>query len=267
MHEIEKIEKNISELEFSSMFRITDNYNAYLDIQSGSGGIDAQDWARILLRLYFKWGISHNFFPKIIESTSGDIAGIKSATIYFSGNYAYGWLKTETGIHRLVRKSPFNSLNRRHTSFASIFVSPDISQNKKLYVNINLSDLRIDTYRSKGAGGQHVNRTDSAVRITHLPTNTVVQCQNNRSQHQNKSQALKQLQSKLYAILLQKKSKEKENIEKSKLDICWGNQIRSYILDQSRVKDLKTGIETKDVQSVLNGNIDQFIKASLKEKL
>ena len=242
-----------------------DASDCYLDIQSGSGGTEAQDWANMLLRMYLRWGEEHGFKTDLIEVSDGDVAGIKSATIRFQGEYAFGWLRTETGVHRLVRKSPFDSGNRRHTSFASAFVYPEI--NDDIEIDINPADLRIDTYRASGAGGQHVNRTDSAVRITHLPTNIVVQCQNDRSQHKNKDQAFKQLKAKLYEYELQKQNVEKQAMEDSKSDIGWGSQIRSYVLDDSRIKDLRTGVETRNTQAVLDGDLDRFIQASLKSGL
>ncbi len=242
-----------------------DMKNAYLDIQSGSGGTEAQDWADMLLRQYLRWGERKGFKTEVTELSDGDVAGIKSATIHLKGDYAYGWLRTETGVHRLVRKSPFDSGNRRHTSFASIFVFPEVDDN--IEIDINPADLRIDTYRASGAGGQHVNRTDSAVRITHLPSNTVVQCQNDRSQHKNKAAAMNQLKAKLYELELYKQNEDKQNMEDSKSDIGWGSQIRSYVLDQSRIKDLRTSVETSNTQAVLDGDLDKFIEASLKQGL
>ena len=239
-----------------------DPNNAYLDIQSGSGGTEAQDWAEMLLRMYLRWGDAHGFKTTLMEVSAGDVAGIKSATIHFEGSYAFGWLRTETGVHRLVRKSPFDSGNRRHTSFAAVFVAPEIDDNFE--IDINPADLRIDTYRSSGAGGQHVNTTDSAIRITHIPTNTVVQCQNERSQHKNKDSAMKQLKAKLYEQEILKRNAEKQVLEESKSDIGWGHQIRSYVLDQSRIKDLRTGVENTNTQAVLDGDLDKFIEASLK---
>ncbi len=239
-----------------------DACDAYLDIQSGSGGTEAQDWAEMLLRMYLRWGESKNFSPELIECSAGDVAGIRCATIKFTGAYVFGWLKTETGVHRLVRKSPFDSGNRRHTSFASVFVYPEIDDS--IEIEINPADLKIDTYRASGAGGQHVNRTDSAVRITHVPTGTVVQCQNDRSQHKNKAQAMNQLRAKLYELEQSKRNQEKQALEASKSDIGWGSQIRSYVLDQSRIKDLRTGVEVSHTQSVLDGDIDKFLEASLK---
>lgn len=236
--------------------------DGYIDIQSGSGGTEAQDWANILLRMYLRWGEEQGFKTELIEVSDGDVAGIKSATIKFTGEYAYGWLRTETGVHRLVRKSPFDSGSRRHTSFASAFAYPEV--NDDIDIDMNPADLRIDTYRASGAGGQHVNRTDSAVRITHLPTNTVVQCQNDRSQHKNKDQAMKQLKAKLYELEMKKQNEEKQAMEDTKSDIGWGSQIRSYVLDDSRIKDLRTGIETHNTQAVLDGDLNKFIIASLQ---
>lgn len=265
LSEINRIDKVLAEKEFQRLFSgEMDAHSAYLDVQSGSGGTEAQDWAEMLFRLYSRWGDQHGFTVRLIEKSPGDVAGIKSATLLFEGAYAYGWLRTETGVHRLVRKSPFDSGSRRHTSFASIFVSPEIDED--LSITINPADLRIDTYRSSGAGGQHVNRTDSAVRITHLPTDTVVQCQNDRSQHKNKAQAMKQLKAKLYELEMLKKNEEQQALEATKSDIGWGSQIRSYVLDASRVKDLRTGVETSDTQSVLDGGIDLFIQACLRQE-
>lgn len=256
----------LEQLEFRRMFSgEMDPNNAYLDIQSGSGGTEAQDWAEMLLRMYLRWGEDKGFNTELIEASGGDVAGIKSATIKFEGEYAFGWLRTETGVHRLVRKSPFDSGNRRHTSFASIFVAPEIDDN--IEIDINPADLRTDTYRASGAGGQHVNKTDSAVRITHNPTGTVVQCQTERSQHQNRDNAMKLLRGKLYELEVQKRNTEKQAMEDSKADIGWGSQIRSYVLDDSRIKDLRTGIETSNTQAVLDGDIDRFIEASLKSGL
>jgi len=259
-------EKQVEKLEFRRMFcGEMDMKNAYLDIQSGSGGTEAQDWADMLLRQYLRWGERKGFKTEVTELSDGDVAGIKSATIHLKGDYAYGWLRTETGVHRLVRKSPFDSGSRRHTSFASVFVFPEVDDN--IEIDINPADLRIDTYRASGAGGQHVNRTDSAVRITHLPTNTVVQCQNDRSQHKNKAAAMNQLKAKLYELELYRQNEDKQNLEDSKSDIGWGSQIRSYVLDQSRIKDLRTSVETSNTQAVLDGDLDQFIEASLKQGL
>ena len=242
-----------------------DPNNAYLEIQSGSGGTEAQDWADMLLRMYLRWAEKHDFKAQVIDMSPGDVAGIKGATILIQGEFSYGWLRTETGVHRLVRKSPFDSGNRRHTSFASVFVSPEIDEN--IEIEINPSEVRVDTYRASGAGGQHVNRTDSAVRLTHLPTNTVVQCQSERSQHQNKDNAYKQLRAKLYELELQQRRLEQQEIEDSKADIGWGSQIRSYVLDQSRVKDLRTQVESSSPNAVLDGELDMFIEASLKASL
>lgn len=263
LDDVQKIESQVALLEFQRMFSgKMDQSNAFLDIQSGSGGTEAQDWAEMMLRMYLRWGEQHGFVTDLVECSAGDVAGIKSATIHFTGEYAYGWLRTETGVHRLVRKSPFDSGNRRHTSFASVFASPEVDDD--IEIEINPADLRIDTYRASGAGGQHVNRTDSAVRITHEPTNTVVQCQNDRSQHKNKDQAMKQLRAKLYELEMQKKNAAQDALEATKSDIGWGSQIRSYVLDQSRIKDLRTGVETSNTQAVLDGALDQFIEASLK---
>ena len=260
------IETTIADLEFKRMFSgEMDESNAFLDIQSGSGGTEAQDWANMILRMYLRWGESKGFKTELIEVSDGEVAGIKSATIRFEGPYAYGWLRTETGVHRLVRKSPFDSGSRRHTSFAAAFVSPEVDDD--IDIEIDPSDLRIDVYRASGAGGQHVNRTESAVRITHLPTNVVVQCQNDRSQHKNKATAMKQLKAKLYELELQARNAKAQNVEDSKSDIGWGSQIRSYVLDQSRIKDLRTGVETGNTQAVLDGALDQFIVASLKSGL
>ncbi len=257
------IEKSIAKLEFERMFNgELDSNSAYLDIQSGSGGTEAQDWAEMVLRMYLRWGDKHKFKVKLMEASAGEVAGIKSATIHFDGEYAYGWLRSEIGIHRLVRKSPFNANGKRHTSFCSVFVSPEVDDD--IDIEINKSEIRIDTYRASGAGGQHVNKTDSAVRITHLPTNTVVQCQDGRSQHANKDQAMKQLKSKLYELEMQKRNSESQEQEDAKSDIGWGHQIRSYVLDQSRIKDLRTGVESTNTGDVLDGNLDKFIEASLK---
>ena len=259
-------EEQLVKLEFRRMFSgDMDENNAFLDIQAGSGGTEAQDWADMLLRMYLRWGEQHGFKTELIEVSAGEVAGIKSATIQYSGDHAFGWLRTETGVHRLVRKSPFDSGNRRHTSFASIFVSPEIDDN--IEIDINPADIRIDTYRASGAGGQHVNKTDSAVRLTHIPTGTVAQCQNDRSQHKNKDHAMKQLRAKLYELEMQKLNSEKQQMEDSKADIGWGSQIRSYVLDQSRIKDLRTGVETGNTQAVLDGDLDKFIEASLKSGL
>jgi len=264
--DLEQMEEHVAKLEFRRMFSgEMDAQNAFLDIQSGSGGTEAQDWAEMILRMYLRWGEAHGFKTELIEASSGDVAGIKSATVRFEGDYAFGWLRTETGVHRLVRKSPFDSGSRRHTSFASVFVSPEIDDD--IEVDINPADLRIDTYRASGAGGQHVNKTESAVRITHNPTNVVVQCQNDRSQHKNKATAMKLLKAKLYELELQKRSGEQQNVEDNKSDIGWGSQIRSYVLDSSRIKDLRTNVETGNTQAVLDGGLDMFIEASLKSGL
>jgi peptide chain release factor 2 len=256
----------LEQLEFRRMFDgEMDANNAFLDIQSGSGGTEAQDWAEMMLRMYLRWGDAHDFKTELVEVSGGDVAGIKSATIKFQGEYAFGWLRTETGVHRLVRKSPFDSGNRRHTSFASVFVSPEIDDD--IEIEINPADLRVDTYRASGAGGQHVNKTDSAVRLTHLPSGTVVQCQTERSQHQNRDNAMKLLRGKLYEMEVLKRNEEKQIMEDSKADIGWGSQIRSYVLDASRIKDLRTGVETSNTQAVLDGAIDQFMEASLKSGL
>lgn len=261
--DLAEVARQVEHLEFQRMFSgKMDRANAYLDIQSGSGGTEAQDWAEMILRMYLRWGEQHGFVTELAECSAGDVAGIKSATIYFQGDHAFGWLRTETGVHRLVRKSPFDSGNRRHTSFASVFVSPEVDDD--IEITVNPADLRIDTYRASGAGGQHVNRTDSAVRITHLPSGIVVQCQTDRSQHKNKDQAMKQLRAKLYEMEMQKKNAAMQALEDTKSDIGWGAQIRSYVLDQSRIKDLRTGVETSNTQAVLDGDLDQFIEASLK---
>ncbi|MFT6029697.1 MAG: peptide chain release factor 2 [Oleiphilaceae bacterium] len=264
--ELDALNSELEILEFRRMFSgEMDPNNAYLDIQSGSGGTEAQDWASMILRMYLRWGEDKGFKTEVVELSDGDVAGIKSATIHFTGEYAFGWLRTETGVHRLVRKSPFDSGSRRHTSFASVFVSPEIDDN--VDIDINPSDLRIDTYRSSGAGGQHVNTTDSAIRITHAPSGIVVQCQNQRSQHQNKDQAMQQLRAKLYEMEMMKRSESAQAMEDSKSDIGWGSQIRSYVLDASRIKDLRTNVETSNCNSVLDGDLDFFIEASLKKGL
>jgi len=260
------LEKKIAGLEFRRMFSgPLDENSAFIDITAGQGGTEAQDWAEMLLRMYLRWMEAHDFKAEIIEASEGEVAGIKSATVHVVGPYAYGWLRTETGIHRLVRKSPFDSGNRRHTSFAGVFVSPEIDD--EVEVDINPADLRIDVYRASGAGGQHVNRTESAVRITHNPTGIVVQCQNDRSQHKNRATAMKQLKAKLYELEMQQRRAEAQAVEDTKADIAWGNQIRSYVLDQSRIKDLRTGVEVGNTQAVLNGDLDPFIEASLKQGL
>lgn len=261
--ELARLEEKLEQLEFRRMFSgELDANNCYLEIQSGSGGTEAQDWANMILRMYLRWAESHGFKAEILEISAGDVAGIKGATVHVQGDYAFGWLRTETGVHRLVRKSPFDSGNRRHTSFASVFISPEIDDSFE--VEINPADLRIDVYRASGAGGQHVNKTESAVRITHLPTNTVTQCQNGRSQHQNKAEAMKQLRAKLYELEMLSRNAEKQEMEESKSDIGWGSQIRSYVLDSGRIKDLRTNVETGNTNGVLDGDLDQFIIPSLK---
>ncbi|WP_341503182.1 peptide chain release factor 2 [Gallaecimonas sp. GXIMD4217] len=264
--ELDELENKLATLEFRRMFSgEMDGSNAYLDIQAGSGGTEAQDWANMMLRMYLRWAESHGFKAEIVELSEGEVAGIKSATVHVQGEYAFGWLRTEIGVHRLVRKSPFDSGGRRHTSFSSVFVSPEVDDSVE--IEINPADLRIDVYRSSGAGGQHVNKTESAVRITHLPTNTVVACQQGRSQHQNKDYAMKQLKAKLYELEMQKRMAEQQKLEESKSDIGWGSQIRSYVLDDSRIKDLRTSVETRNTQAVLDGDLDRFIEASLKAGL
>lgn len=262
--ELTKHAKAVDDLEFQRMFSgRMDSHFAFVDIQAGSGGTEAQDWAEMLLRMYLRWAERRGFKTDLVECSAGEVAGIKSATIHVQGPYAFGWLKTETGVHRLVRKSPFDSGNRRHTSFASLFISPEISDD--IEVDINPADLRIDTYRAQGAGGQHVNTTDSAVRITHVPSGIVVQCQNDRSQHKNRAQAMKQLRAKIYEMEMQKQNAEKQAMEASKKEISWGSQIRSYVLDDARIKDLRTQVETRNTQAVLDGDLDMFIEASLKQ--
>ncbi|WP_143441069.1 peptide chain release factor 2 [Idiomarina sp. MD25a] len=264
--ELQELLTQLEALEFRRMFsRDNDSADCYVDIQSGSGGTEAQDWANMLLRMYLRWAEAHEFKTEITELSEGEVAGIKSATVRIAGEYAYGWLRTETGVHRLVRKSPFDSGNRRHTSFASVFIYPEVDDD--IEIEINPSDLRIDTYRASGAGGQHVNRTDSAVRITHEPTGIVVQCQSDRSQHKNKDSAMKQLKAKLYELEIQKQNEDKQALEDSKADIGWGSQIRSYVLDDARIKDLRTGVENRNTQAVLDGALDPFIEASLKSGL
>ncbi|RUO80582.1 peptide chain release factor 2 [Idiomarina tyrosinivorans] len=264
--ELEQWLTQLEALEFRRMFsQENDDSDCYLDIQAGSGGTEAQDWANMLLRMYLRWAESHDFKTEITELSEGEVAGIKSATVRIQGEYAFGWLRTETGVHRLVRKSPFDSGNRRHTSFASVFVYPEVDED--IEIEIDPSDLRVDTYRASGAGGQHVNRTDSAVRITHEPTGIVVQCQSDRSQHKNRDAAMKQLRAKLYEFELQKQNEDKQAMEDAKSDIGWGSQIRSYVLDDARIKDLRTGVENRNTQAVLDGALDPFIEASLKSGL
>lgn len=264
--EVEVMQVKLADLEFRRMFAgEMDENNAYLDIQAGSGGTEAQDWAEMILRMYSRWAEDKGFKVDVLEKSDGDVAGIKSVTLHIQGEYAFGWLRTETGVHRLVRKSPFDSGGRRHTSFSSVFVSPEIDDN--VDIEINPADLRIDVYRASGAGGQHVNRTESAVRITHLPTNAVVQCQNDRSQHKNKDTAMKQLKAKLYELEMKKRNEAAQVEEDSKADIGWGSQIRSYVLDDARIKDLRTGVENRNTQQVLDGALDPFIEASLKQGL
>ncbi|MEG3134285.1 peptide chain release factor 2 [Rouxiella sp. T17] len=264
--ELDVLMSKLDQLEFRRMFSGEyDSADCYLDIQAGSGGTEAQDWASMLLRMFLRWADARGFKTEIIEESDGDVAGLKSATVKIIGDYAFGWLRTETGVHRLVRKSPFDSGGRRHTSFSSVFVYPEVDDD--IDIEINPADLRIDVYRASGAGGQHVNKTESAVRITHMPTNIVVQCQNDRSQHKNRDQAMKQLKAKLYEYEMQKKNADKQQLEDSKSDIGWGSQIRSYVLDDSRIKDLRTGVETRNTQAVLDGDLDKFIEASLKAGL
>ncbi|MBT8047254.1 MAG: peptide chain release factor 2 [Xanthomonadales bacterium] len=264
--DLEEMQARVERLEFQRMFSGEMDANpCYLDIQAGSGGTEAQDWAEMLLRMYLRWVERRGWNAELVEVSSGDVAGIKSATIHITGDYAYGWSRTETGVHRLVRKSPFDSGNRRHTSFAAVFVSPEVDDN--IEIDINPADIRVDVYRASGAGGQHVNTTDSAVRMTHTPTGIVVQCQNDRSQHKNRDQAMKQLRARLYEHELQKRTEEHQKLEDSKSDIGWGSQIRSYVLDQSRIKDLRTGVEVGNTQAVLDGDLDPFIEASLKQGL
>src|SRR5210317_1925062 len=264
--ETQALTSKVEDLEFNRMFsNKMDPNSAFIDIQSGSGGTEAQDWADMLLRMYTRWAEKHEFLVSVIEYSPGEVVGIKSASLLIKGSYAYGWLRTETGVHRLVRKSPFDSGSRRHTSFASVFISPEIDES--IEVELNPSDLRIDVYRASGAGGQHVNRTESAVRITHEPSGIVVQCQNDRSQHKNKATAMKQLKAKLYELEMQKRRAQADQVEAGKADIGWGSQIRSYVLDQSRIKDLRTSVETGNTQAVLDGDLDNFIEASLKSGL
>ena len=261
--DIASIEQELKKLEFQRMFPgEMDSHSAFLDIQAGAGGTEAQDWAQMLMRMYLRWGEAHGFKTEVVDVSDGEVAGIKGATINFSGDYAYGWLRTETGVHRLVRKSPFDSNARRHTSFASVFISPEIDDD--IQIDINPADLRTDVYRSSGAGGQHVNKTESAVRITHVPTGIVVACQAERSQHKNRDKAMKQLKAKLYELEVNKRNAAARVLEDSKSDVSWGHQIRSYVLDQSRIKDLRTGVEVGATDKVLDGDLDQFLEASLK---
>jgi len=264
--DLAKVESEVADLEFRRMFSgEMDANNAFLEIQAGAGGTEAQDWASMLLRMYLMWAERRGFTTELIEQSDGEVAGIKGATIRIEGPYAFGWLRTETGVHRLVRKSPFDSGNRRHTSFASVFVSPEVDED--FDIEINPADLKIDTYRASGAGGQHVNRTESAIRITHVPSGIVVACQNDRSQHKNRSTAMKMLKARLYETEMLKRNAEKQKLEESKADIGWGSQIRSYVLDQSRIKDLRTNIEIGNTKAVLDGDLDKFIEASLKSGL
>jgi peptide chain release factor 2 len=264
--DLRTVESEVGELEFRRMFSgEMDGANAFLEIQSGTGGTEAQDWASMLLRMYLRWAERRGFKTELIEQSDGEVAGIKGATIRIEGPYAFGWLRTETGVHRLVRKSPFDSGNRRHTSFASVFVSPEVDED--FDIEINPADLKVDTYRASGAGGQHVNRTESAIRITHMPSGIVVACQSDRSQHKNRSTAMKMLKARMYEMEMLKRNAEKQKLEDSKADIGWGSQIRSYVLDQSRIKDLRTNVEVANTQAVLDGDLDKFIEASLKSGL
>jgi peptide chain release factor 2 len=264
--DMSRLAADVERLEFQRMFPgKMDSHSAYLDIQAGAGGTEAQDWASMLLRMYLKWADQHGIKTEIIDQSDGEVAGIKGVTVSMTGDYAYGWLRTETGVHRLVRKSPFDSGNRRHTSFASVFVSPEVDDD--IDIEINPADLRTDVYRSSGAGGQHVNKTESAVRITHVPTNIVVACQSERSQHKNRSTAMKMLKAKLYELEFNKRNAAAKVLEDSKSDVSWGNQIRSYVLDQSRIKDLRTGVEIGNTTAVLDGALDDFMQASLKQGL
>jgi peptide chain release factor 2 len=261
--EAQTLEADVRRLELKRMFHgEMDSHSAFMDIQAGAGGTEAQDWAQMLLRMYLRWGAAHGFACEVIDSSPGEVAGIKSATVQVAGEYAYGWLRTETGVHRLVRKSPFDSGNRRHTSFASVFISPEVDDD--IDIEINPADLKMDVYRSSGAGGQHVNKTESAVRITHMPTGIVVACQNERSQHKNRSTAMKMLKAKMYELEVNKRNAAARVLEDSKSDVSWGHQIRSYVLDQSRIKDLRTGVEVGNTAAVLDGDLDQFLEASLK---
>ncbi len=264
--DVAAVERDVKNLEFRRMFPgQMDSHNAYLDIQAGAGGTEAQDWANMLMRMYMRWGDAHGFRTEVIDANGGEVAGIKSCSLSFEGDYAYGWLRTEIGVHRLVRKSPFDSNARRHTSFASVFVSPEIDDD--IDITINPADLKTDVYRSSGAGGQHVNKTESAVRITHMPSGIVVACQAERSQHKNRDKAMKMLKAKLYELEVNKRNAAAQVLEDSKSDVSWGNQIRSYVLDQSRIKDLRTGVEVGNTTAVLDGDLDQFLEASLKQGL
>ena len=264
--DLAEMQSRVERLEFERMFAgEMDGSPCFVDIQAGSGGTEAQDWAEMLLRMYLRWAERRGWKCDLVEVSSGEVAGIKSATIHITGEYAYGWCRTETGVHRLVRKSPFDSGNRRHTSFAAVFVSPEIDDN--IEIDLNPADIRVDVYRASGAGGQHVNTTDSAVRMTHIPTGIVVQCQNDRSQHKNRDHAMKQLRARLYEHEMQKQMEEHQKLEDSKSDIGWGSQIRSYVLDSSRIKDLRTGVEVGNTQGVMDGDLDQFVEASLKQGL
>ncbi|MBY0545411.1 MAG: peptide chain release factor 2 [Gammaproteobacteria bacterium] len=266
MGDLHQYEAHLAQLEFQRMFSgEMDANNAFLDVQAGSGGVEAQDWAAMLMRMYLRWGERRGFAPELLDVADAEVAGIRGATIKFTGPYAYGWLRTETGVHRLVRKSPFDANHKRHTSFASVFVRPEVDDS--IDIDINPADLRVDTYRASGAGGQHVNRTESAIRITHIPSGIVTQSQADRSQHQNRSHAMAQLKAKLYELEMQKRNSERQKLEDQKSDIGWGSQIRSYVLDQSRIKDLRTGVETGNTQAVLDGDLDQFLEASLKSGL
>lgn len=263
MEDVDRLDSEVGRIEFRRMFSgAMDGRNAFLEVTAGSGGTEAQDWAAMLLRMYLRWAEHRGFETELLEESPGEVAGLKSVAVRVSGDHAYGWLRTETGVHRLVRKSPFDSSNRRHTSFAAVFVAPEVDDD--IDVEVNPADLRIDVYRASGAGGQHVNRTESAVRITHLPTGIVVQCQNDRSQHKNRATAMKQLRAKLYELEVRRRNAERQVVEDAKADIGWGNQIRSYVLDQSRIKDLRTGVETGNTQGLLDGDLDPFIEASLK---
>jgi len=264
--DLKTVEGEVGELEFRRMFSgEMDANNAFVEIQSGTGGTEAQDWASMLLRMYLRWAERRGFTTELIEQSDGEVAGIKGATIRIEGPYAFGWMRTETGVHRLVRKSPFDSGNRRHTSFASVFVSPEVDED--FDIEINPADLKVDTYRASGAGGQHVNRTESAIRITHVPSGIIVACQSDRSQHKNRSTAMKMLKARMYEMEMLKRNAEKQKLEDSKADIGWGSQIRSYVLDQSRIKDLRTNVEVANTQAVLDGDLDKFIEASLKSGL